>query len=201
MSSILTNIEVKSKENSFIEISESNLTEIINQCKQGVRKAQYSFYKKTFNFMYLIAVRYEKDHDEALFIINEAFFKVLTNIEKFDINKNIYSWIKVILINTIINRFKSNNNFKNTFNNISISEIELANTSVSPDVLSQIESEYVLDILNNLPEVTRKIFNLFIIEDYSHKEIADMLNISINASKWHVYEGKRKIKELLLKKK
>ena len=99
MSNLSSNIEFKSKENSIKENSEPNLIELIKQCKLGERKAQYSFYKKTFNFMYAIAIRYEKDHDEALFIINEAFYKVLTNIEKFDLAKNIYSWIKVILIN------------------------------------------------------------------------------------------------------
>jgi RNA polymerase sigma factor (sigma-70 family) len=177
---------------------EERLRSVIEQCKNDVRSAQFELYKLSFDFLYRVAIRYEKNHDDAIEVINEAFYKILMNIQSYKAESSFYPWMKTILLNCIFNKFKKSNTLKKGREHQVVSfEDEYMDVSIAPGILDKIDSEYVLYILQYLPELTRKIFNLFVMEDYTHKHISELLGISVSASKWHVYEGKRKLTEHL----
>jgi RNA polymerase sigma factor (sigma-70 family) len=177
-----------------VSSKEERLEQLIALCLKGERMAQFELYKFSFDYLYRIAIRYEKNHNDAIEIINEAFYNVLTKIGSFRNGLSFYPWIKTILINCIINKFRKSERIKNGGSHTIVSfEDEFVNASVEPDIIKKIDSEYVLEILSCLPELTRKIFNLFVIEEYSHRDIAKLLDIRENASRWHVYEGKKKL--------
>jgi RNA polymerase sigma factor (sigma-70 family) len=177
---------------------EERILALVMLCHQGERMAQSELYKLSFDFLYRVAIRYEKNHDDAIEVINEAFYKVLKNLHTYKTDSSFYPWVKTILLHCIFNKFKKSNTIRNGRDKAIVSmEDEYKEVSVEPGILNKIDSEHVLAILRCLPELTRKVFNLFVMEDYSHKDIAELLGISVNASKWHVYEGKKRLTERL----
>ncbi len=166
---------------------------------KGDRRTQNLFYEMTFDLLMRIAIRYRSNVDDAAYLVNEAFIKILKNIDKVDHGRNIAPWLKTIMINTAIDDYRKNVNY----NQISLEDSRnydnsnLANESI---VLDEINDEYLQDLLNKLPRATCNVFNLHVVDGYSHKEIAEKLVISVETSKWHVKQARKKLKTLFSKR-
>jgi RNA polymerase sigma factor (sigma-70 family) len=105
---------------------------------------------------------------------------------------SLYTWIRTIIINSCLNVTRANEKVQQ---HISIDEA--LHTSQQADVLSKMNSAHILNMIRKLPAATQAVFNLFMIEGYSHKEIADMLNISEGTSKWHVNDARKKLQSMI----
>ncbi len=145
-----------------------------------------------------ISLRYKKNEDDAAFLVNEAFLKILSGIDKIDVNKSLLPWMKRIMVNTAIDDFRKNKKHAQTFAHTS-EEFEEIGTTAVEEHLEFESAEFFQSLLNQLPNATNHVFNLFAIDGYTHKEVADMLSISIETSKWHVKQARKRLKELYLK--
>jgi RNA polymerase sigma-70 factor (ECF subfamily) len=143
------------------------------------------------------AVRYKTNKEDQMSIVNTAFMKIVDSIEQFKIGSNYFSWAKRIVQNTVIDDFRKNKKYQELFN-IDIDEAtETFKSDLSPEVYREMEAEEVQQILDQLPPATKITFNLFAIDGYSYKEIAEELNVGFETVKWHVKEARKRLKIIL----
>lgn len=142
-----------------------------------------------------VCLRYKNNEDDAAFLANEGFIKILSNIGKIDASKSIISWMKRIMVNTAIDDFRKNKKYAGTLSmtNHEFEEVH----SLSEEANLEFESaEFFQSLLNQLPRATNNVFNLYAIDGYSHKEISVLLEISAETSKWHVKQARKRLKKL-----
>jgi RNA polymerase sigma factor (sigma-70 family) len=137
-----------------------------------------------------LCVRYTKDEEDAKLVLNSGFLKVFKHIHQFDPAKaGIYTWMRTIIINVCLDHIKSKQR------TIAANELHEAETvHIEPEVNTRLKTEEILQLIRNLPPVMQAVFNLSIMEGYSHKEIAILLQISEGTSKWHLSEARKKLK-------
>ena len=130
---------------------------------------------------------------DAMEALNTGFYKVFKNIQRYDPSQaSLYTWIRTIVINTCLDL----NGTKEK--NIPSQELtDAIDASMDPEVISKLSAARLLEIIRKLPAATQTVFNLFIIEGYSHKEIAGLLNISEGTSKWHVSDARKKLQTII----
>jgi RNA polymerase sigma factor (sigma-70 family) len=172
-----------------------NEAEIIQACIKGDRRAQNALYKMYFPLMSSICLRYTKDKDEAIQKLNSGYFKILKNIAQYDKRFAFATFARRIMVNHLIDEFRKEKRY------LSIIEFkdsnELEETAAYNQAELDFDAKYLLDLLKTLPELTQKVFNLYAIDGYKHKEIAELLKMSEGTSKWHVSDARKKLKELL----
>lgn len=157
-----------------------NEKELINRCNDNDRHAQEFLFNQHYNDLYLIAMRYLSDHHDAEDVIIQSFTRVFKNLNKFTYNGpgSLGKWIRTILINEAIRSLKKQRLIE--FNE-DIRHLEREHAEANG--LQQMQAAELLQMIEKLPTGYRTVFNLFVVEGFSHKEIADMLGISENTSK------------------
>ncbi len=178
--------------NPFI-LDEKNINLIVAGCLRNERQAQETLYRSFYGAMMNLCMRYTKNEQDALEVLNTGFLKVFRSLASFDINKaSLSTWIRKIIVNSCIDycRLKSS-----TVQNIRESVED--DGSALPHVFSTLAAKDILDMLRLLPPATQTVFNLFGIEGFTHKEIAGMLGISEGTSKWHYSEARKKMQKLM----
>jgi len=155
--------------------------DLIKSCLAKDKKAQKELYKKYAATMFGICLRYCKKRTEAEDILQEAFVKIYSNLKSYRSDGSFEGWLKRITVNTALNFYKSN--IKRCFD-ASIDDMNDSEMPYTEGISNaEVSAEELLKIINTLADGYRVVFNLYAIEGYSHKEIAQMLNISENTSK------------------
>ncbi len=177
-----------------------NLTEqeLINGCKQNDRSIQKSLYEQYAPKMMAVCMRYAKHREEAEDILQEGFMKVFSYINMFRNEGSFEGWIRRTIVNTALNHYKANLKYA-LHQDYEIIERQQNKVHINA-AIENMTTEYILDTLQKLPEGYKLVFNLYEIEGYSHKEIGEMLNISVNTSKSQLLKAKRYIQTKLLEK-
>jgi RNA polymerase sigma factor (sigma-70 family) len=172
----------------------------IEQCRAGSRLAQRDLYYESFNLLMHIGKRYATNEEDAKDIVNRSFYKILDKIAELRDHQAYFVWAKQIAIRTAIDFVRGNKRYHNNEKQvIDMRQYDIveANTNAIDDKFA---AQTILDHIADLPQMVRQVVNLFIIDDYSHKEIATMLNISTEASRRHLMNGriilKQKLEEL-----
>ena len=172
-----------------------NEAEIIQACINGDRRAQNALYKLYFPLMSSICLRYTNDKDEAIQKLNTGYFKILKNIAQYDKHFAFATFARRIMVNHLIDEFRKEKQYLSKIEFKEHKELEQAVSFNQAEL--DFDANDLLDLLNKLPEVTQKVFNLYAIDGYKHKEIAELLKMSEGTSKWHVSDARKKLKELL----
>ncbi len=165
--------------------------ELIEACVDGDMKAQRRFYELFAGRMFVICLRYAKSDLEAEDVLQESFIKIFRNIEKFRGESRLEYWMKRIVINTALNHHR-NKLYMYPMVNVETVQHEFQHNQT----ISNYQFEELLKMIQELPTGCKMIFNLYAIEGYSHKEIAEMLEISEGTSKSQLSRAK-----MLLQKK
>lgn len=139
--------------------------------------------------MYAICLRYTRNSDEAADILQESFIKVFEKRGLFNPEFEIGPWIKRIVINQAINHFRVSRRFENVEDDSFFEDTE---EQVEIEDLSQVKTT-LLKILQELPEGYRTIFNMYVIDNLTHPEIAEYLGISVNTSKTQLLKARKMI--------
>jgi len=175
-----------------LEEHDVDIRPILEGCLLAHRASQKKLYQHYYNYAMSISLRYASNRDEASEILNDAFMKIFTNLEKFDLGKPFKPWLRKILINTAINHYHKKQR------EMHIEEMKNAkNESDTEKILSGITYQEVVGLLQKLPPAYRTVFNLHVIEGYSHEEIANMLHIAIGTSKSNLFKAKEQLKIIL----
>lgn len=165
---------------------------LLEGCLRGDRVSQKLLYKEFYNYGMSISLRYAGNRDEASEILNDSFMKIFSNLKKFDLQKPFKPWLRKILVNTSINHYHKKRR------EIRVEEMQKAkNEWDSEKILSGISYQEVIGLLQKLPPAYRTVFNLYVIEGYTHEEIAGMLNIATGTSKSNLYKAKEQLKLIL----
>lgn len=170
--------------------------ELITLCIKQDRKAEYELYKESYSFLMGICMRYSKDKDSASESLNMGFMKILTNLKSYRSEIPFTAWIRRIMINTLIDEYRKH---KKEMERVTYIESYYDNSDFSEvnEALSKISYDQILLEINKLPLATRKVFNLYAIDGFSHKEIGELLEISEGTSKWHLNAARQKLKQQL----
>lgn len=142
-----------------------------------------------------ITLRYADSRDQAAVILNDAFMKVFTNIDRYDPKRPFKPWLRQIIINTAINHFHKHEN------QLKLERLETARNKMDSreTITSSISYEEIIKMVQQLSPAYRTVFNLHVIEGFKHKEIAEMLEISIGTSKSNLSKAKRNLQVILEK--
>lgn len=167
---------------------------LIQQCRQGDRKAQKQLYELYSSTMFSICKRYLKVDTQAEDALMEGFYKILSKIDQYTFKGSFEGWMKRIIVNECLMIIRKNKNIHLKVENY---QIEIKDVVTVEDRLAY---EDILSLFKYLPTGYRTVFNLYAIEGYKHREIADMLGISINTSKSQYLLAKKKLQNLIKKK-
>ena len=168
---------------------------VLTGCLHGDRNCQRRLYEHFYGYGMSICLRYAHHRDEAAAILNDGFFKALQHIGQFDTSKPFRFWLRRILINTAIDHFRAQHRFAPLEEWTAAHETAAAESfdfEISPD-------EDALPILQKLSPAYRTVFNLYILEEFSHQEIAEMLGISAAASRSNLTRAKEQLREIWIK--
>ena len=135
--------------------------------------------------------RYVKDEMEAEDVLVESFYKILSNIDQYIGSGSFEGWMKRIVVNEALMYLRKNQKHRQW------EELENVQVSQPSVVIPHLEAQQILQLMDQLPDGYRTVFNLYIIEGYKHREIAEMLGISINTSKSQLILAKQRMKQLI----
>jgi RNA polymerase sigma factor (sigma-70 family) len=142
-----------------------------------------------------VVCRYVSEKEEAHSILNEGFLKVFQNLKNFNQAQDFKPWFKTILINSSLNYIKKMKRFTVE------TEIDQAkHLSVSELILSKLHYNEILEMVQSLSTAYRTVFNLHVVDGYSHEEIATQLGITVSTSKSNLARAKERLRETLIKK-
>jgi len=177
-----------------MDLSKKQISKLIEGCAGNERQAQEALYKAYYAQMLRICYRYLKTKDLAQEALNAGFLKVFQNIKTFDAQKgDLGAWICTIMIRTAIDKNRRELKFFTT----SYDDQDTDEYFIDPHILSKLYAEDLLKNIQQLPDATRVIFNLSVIDGYTHKEISNQLQITESTSRWHLAEAKKKLRVLL----
>ncbi len=165
-------------------------SKIIQGCLDGNRSAQETLYRDHAGRMFAICKSYAKDNDAAKDLLQKGFIKVFKNIHQFQHEGEIGAWIRRIMVNTCLDYCRKVERERSVALD-NIKEAEFAANNITDNV-------YLADLVNivrSLPEKARMVFNLYVVEGYSHKEIAVKLNISEGTSKSQFSRARKLLQE------
>ncbi len=160
--------------------------EILKACLKGDRQAQKDLFYLYSGKMMAVCRRFARNQQEAEDMLQDGFIKVYTNLQDFNNQGSFEGWVRRIIVNTAIKHTK-----KKSFSNENSGLDYIPENSIDPDVLSALSESELIKIISELPDGYRAIFNLFAIEGYSHKEIAELLNIEEGSSRSQLAKARR----------
>ncbi len=166
--------------------------DLIKACVRQERWAQRVLYEEFYGKMMGVCLRYSDAEEDALDILHEGFIKVFKNIGKYQPGTSLTSWIRRIMVNTAIDYYRKNVRRRTE-------DIDQAYdlSSQDADAISQCSEKEILEAIQQLSPAYRAVFNLYVIEGYSHKEIAEALDITESTSRSNLVKARLKLKELL----
>ena len=169
---------------------------LLTGCRNNDRRSQKELYDRFYGYGLAVASPYCSHTDEAREVLNDAFLKVFANIRNYDPERPFTTWLRTIVVRTAINRYHSR------LREPGWCDLDEAlffqATGVDEDeILGRFSAEELLRLLQNLPPSYRLAINLYAIEGYSHAEIADLLGISVGASKSNLFKARARLRELM----
>jgi len=162
-------------------------------CRNNDLQSQEQLYRMYYPEMIRICCRYAGDMDGAGIIYNNAMLRIFKYIGSYEHEGKLGGWIKTIVVNCCLDFVKQ----KNRFLNKPVSEDQVPEVNMDESILGNVSAKEIQKIINQLPRATSAVFNLFIYENFTHKQIAQSLGISEGTSKWHVNEARKRLQHSL----
>ncbi len=169
---------------------------LIQQCQKGRPAAQRQMYERYAPFLLGVVRRYVSSVEDAEEVMSEAIFKVLTKIGSFDFHGSFEGWVRRIGINEALMYLRRKKQQKML---LSLDEYDIPLVDESVFLPGPLEPGAMVGLLDQLPTGYRAVFNLYVMDGYKHREIAEMLGISIHTSKSQLIMAKKKLKALVEK--
>lgn len=183
-------------------VEDKQLQQLIQGCLEGDRKAQQAVYKLLYGKMKVVCLRYTKDTDQAMDVLQEGFIKVFQNMNKYTGAGSFEGWVRRIMVNLSIDRFrKQKNDFLLLNGSMSAEDFgdDVEEEEETDAVEYDFTPEQILAAMKQLSPAYQTVFNLYVFENYTHQDIAEALSISVGTSKSNFAKAKRNMKKILLK--
>jgi RNA polymerase sigma-70 factor (ECF subfamily) len=170
-----------------------SLEKLIKGCKKHNLKAQSQLYEKYKDDLYSICLKYCANKEEAEDNLQDSFIEIFKKIKNYKAIGSFEGWMKRITIYKAIDKYKKKKPI-----NVIINDAILEDTSIDSNIINAIPLAEILKHIQNLPTKYRMVFNLYELDGYSHKEIANLLVISVNTSKSNLHRAKSILKQKIL---
>ena len=177
-----------------LEVQEYSDSDLISGCLKGKELHQEVLYKRYFSFAMSVCIRYTKDRNEAMEIVNDSYMKVLENLGAYDSSKSFKAWYSRILVNTSIDNYR-----RNLKHSSSVSIDNIDKEEQEPEIDIELSVNDILKIFSRIPEQYKVTFNLFEIEGYSHEEIGKLLGVTTSTSRSNLARAKKMVREIYMK--
>jgi len=187
-------------DNSFLVTVGEDDKRLIENCILNKREAQKRLYEKYFGKMMSIARRYVADYDRAVDVVNTSFVKIFNNLNQYKGSGPFQGWMSRIVTNTSLDFIRANKKYDE---NIVLKEEITADYDylIDEELSESIDISELYQMIDKLPNMCRAVFNLYVIDGYSHNEIGEELGISDGTSKAHLSLARKKLKEMILNRK
>jgi RNA polymerase sigma-70 factor (ECF subfamily) len=167
---------------------------LLRGCLKQDREAQKKLYQLYYGYAMSICVRYSKDAEEAREVLNDGFLKVFTRLSQYNQQKPFKGWLRRIMINTALD------NYRHNLKHYHLLDIEAAKpAAVTFDVEQQLSYQELITLVQGLSPAYRAVFNLYVIDGYTHEEIAEELGIAVGTSKSNLAKARANLREALKK--
>jgi RNA polymerase sigma-70 factor (ECF subfamily) len=170
-----------------------SLEKLINNCKQGNRKAQEELYRKYSGVLFGMCLKYSRNKTEAEDNLHDSFMTIYNKIGQFTNKGSFEGWMKRITVNTVLQKFR-----KEQYLNV-VSENMGEEVDIESDYTEDIKLSTLLGYIQELPNKYRLTFNLYVLDGYTHKEISELLGTSAGTSKSNLARAKMILKEKIEK--
>jgi len=165
------------------------LDQLINDCKQNNAKAQEQIYKLFAPKFFGVCLKYSANYAEAEDNLQDGFIIIFKKIEQFQFKGSFEGWAKRIMINNALQKYRNQVRF-----------LEVVHDTVAEDAIPEIDDQdisidYLMKIIQELPDRYRMVFNLYVLDGYSHKEIAEMLGITTGTTKSNLARARMILQE------
>ena len=172
--------------------------DILQACIRRDEKACKTLYFKLYNLLMSVSMRYQRNEIDAKDCVNVTFIKVIDGLSEIDLNRPIEGWVRRICINENIDQYRKYKKHNESLNIDNPETVSMPQITVESEAFEQMLSyEDVLDMVKKLPDTTSKVFNLYVIDGYKHREIAELLDISEGTSRWHLSYARQSLKETI----
>jgi RNA polymerase sigma-70 factor (ECF subfamily) len=169
-----------------------NERDFIQACLDKDGASLKILYESQYPIMLPLCRRYANNEEDALDILHDGFIKVFKNLDKYQVGTTLTAWIKRIMVNTAIDYYRKESKRRYTSVDDAVSI-----PSEEPDVVSNISAEEIIDLLQHLSPAYRSVFNMYVIEGYSHRDLSEILQITESTSRSNLVKARAKLKELL----
>ncbi len=167
-----------------------SLEQLIENCKSNDTKAQSELYKLFSGKLFSVCLKYSRNYAEAEDNLQDVFLTIFKKIEQYKNKGSFEGWLKRITINTVLQQYRK----EKVFDIVNENTIDGAEVEVDEDAIS---IDYLLQIIQELPDRYRLVFNLYVLDGYSHKDIANMLDINIGTSKSNLARARQILKRTI----
>lgn len=165
--------------------------ELIQGCRKQDRRAQKLLYERYAPVFFALCKRYVKTNEDAEDVMVEGFFKILTRIDQYSQEGNFEGWMRRIMINESLMFLRKARTQPYTEEIVNLEQPD------NSSVVAELAANDILRLLDQLPTGYRTIFNLYVMEGLKHREIAELLGISVNTSKSQLVLAKKRMQELM----
>lgn len=167
-----------------------SLNQLIENCKINDTQAQSELYKLFSSKLFSVCLKYSRSYAEAEDNLQDSFLTIFRKIEQYKYKGSFEGWLKRITINTVLQRYRH----EKVFDMISDDMVDDHTIEIEEDTISV---DYLLQIIQELPDRYRLVFNLYVLDGYSHNDIANMLEINIGTSKSNLARARQILKKTI----
>lgn len=163
--------------------------ELVAGCLRNDRRLQQALYHQYCDALLSVCISYAKAEEDAVEILQDGFLKIFQQMHTFDSEKaKLYTWMRTIMVRTAIDALR-----RGARQPAAVELKEANDPPVSAGVIEKMSAREILFLLRQLPPTTRAVFQLYVQEGYSHREIGELLNISEGTSKWYLSEARKQL--------
>jgi len=182
-------------------LSADELTYHVEACALNSRESQKILYSSFYGYAMAICDRYVNNQDDALEILNDGFLKIFKEIHHYkpaykDVISSFKGWLRKIMVYTAIDHFRKYQKHQLV---ASLDDVVYHVPAVSDEAINKLSYDEIIRAVQDLSPGYRAVFNLFVIEEFSHEEIAGHLGISIGTSKSNLSKARRQLQKILFK--
>ncbi|MEX1002315.1 MAG: RNA polymerase sigma factor [Crocinitomicaceae bacterium] len=170
--------------------------QLVKECVSGNSVAQKKFYDLFARKMMGVCLRYTNNHEEAQDVLQDAFIKIFNKLSDYESKGSLEGWVRRIMVNTALDAYRK---AKKHQKNVDVNSVSYLLDS-DDFILETIHAEDLMKVIKAIPEGYRVVFNLFAIEGYSHKEIAERLGVTESTSKSQYSRAKKMLRKILIDK-
>ena len=171
----------------------SELEQLIHGCIHNERAAQEKLYRLFYPRMMALVKRYIDHEEQAEEVMNNGYLRAFQKIKQYNFQGSFEGWLRKIIFHAVADYVKQNTRYSN--------QVVLVekDQQVENSHVEKLYYDQLLKLVQELPDATRNVFNMYVMEGFTHKEISNIIGISEGTSKWHLSEGRRVLKEKIEK--